>query len=58
MKQIRVAVGTKNPCKIDAVKEAFRATFPPHCEIIIFPFQLRRVARINLLVIQKQNKAP
>jgi len=40
MKQIRVAVGTKNPCKIDAVKEAFRATFPTDCEIIIFPFSI------------------
>ena len=40
MKQIRVAVGTKNPCKIDAVKKAFKATFPPDYEIVTFPYSV------------------
>jgi len=34
MKQIRIAVGTTNPCKITAVKNSFSETFPSH-EIII-----------------------
>lgn len=39
MKQIiRVAVGTKNPCKISAVKACFIDHFPPSThEIVIFP---------------------
>ena len=34
MKQIRVAVGTKNPCKISAVRDCFEKAFDGH-EIII-----------------------
>jgi len=38
MKQIRIAVGTKNPCKISAVRACFSEYFPPSThEIIIVP---------------------
>jgi len=41
MKQVRVAVGTQNPCKITAVKDAFSATFPPEeYEIITLPYSI------------------
>lgn len=39
MKQIRIAVGTKNPCKIEAVRKAFATTFASDkYEIVTLPF--------------------